>query len=538
MNRMVRTLAGALIVCVMACAPTIARAQTPEATPLTHRESRYEDVACPRKLPTGLIEGSNAICGVVTAPMYPYGGRDADATVRLQVVRIKAKSDHPKAEPLVILTGGPGQSMDAVLPLFGKDVPLYDPLRTNQDVILFDQRGMGLSTPSLACPFERATLTGSPTPVASPATSPEAAPAMASGIQPLIDCKRALEDEGIDQTAFTTRNNAADINAIAAAMGYAKVDLYGVSYGTNLALTAMRDFPDLIGQAVLSSTLPLDVEPLGGQIIGFSDALQKVFAGCAADPICDAHAPDLEQTLADLLTRLQKEPIDVTVKDPASGQSITLPVTDQDFMQFLYLSVFVGPLIQYAPQLIQVTADGNPAVLEQYAPLFFTLGGTSQGALFTYFCQDEFPFTSPDGIQQEATAANVIDAVTPEHFTSVAVQMVAICPQWNLPPSDPVQNTPVQSDIPTLIFAGAYDPITPPEFAEDAHENLSDSQIVAVVHGGHDPVGTMCEIGILTAFLDDPDASLDTECTAAPVDFSPGPGEASPEATPAASPIG
>lgn len=88
--------------------------------------------------------------------------------------------------------------------------------------------------------------------------------------------------------------------------------------------------------------------------------------------------------------------------------------------------------------------------------------------------------------------------------------------------ADPAENEPVVSDIPTLIFSGAWDPATPPQNAEAVHAHLANSRIMTIGEGGHDPmlVGGKCSMTAMSTFLADPMGPVDTECAAAPIDFS------------------
>ncbi|MEJ7839265.1 MAG: hypothetical protein WKF81_10630 [Thermomicrobiales bacterium] len=132
---------------VMLLAQPVASAQTPESA--SGSQSTFTETDCPTPLPESLVEGDNASCGTVYVPAFHDDPDGAEFT--LSVTVLESTSDTPAAEPLVILTGGPGQASAAVLPLFSDDAPLYRPLLERQDVILFDQRGTGFSEPALTC---------------------------------------------------------------------------------------------------------------------------------------------------------------------------------------------------------------------------------------------------------------------------------------------------------------------------------------------------------------------------------------------------
>lgn len=503
-----------------------ALAQTPAASPVASPVAAaptYEEAECMYDVPTGLSEGEDIFCGWVTAPMFP-DGRSAE-TVTLPVIRIASVSDNPAPDPLMILLGGPGQNMSAVLPVFGDEYPLWDFMRDRQDVILFDQRGMGLSTPSLACPFERPNEDG------------EASDANI-GFS-LLRCGTELQGEGIDPTAFTTALNAADIESIRIAMGYDQVNLYGISYGSKLALSAVRDYPDSIRSTIIASPLPLEQNPFSDQTLGFNHALEQVWAACAADPVCAEANPDPAGDFLLAVERLKTEPMNVIATNPATGETLELPVDNIQFMQILYLGVFIGDFVPLVPYLVTSVAAGDDAILQMFGPGLLAGGGISMGAMFTYFCQDEIPFSLA-----EETTQTIIDADLPAPFTDgswigLGDQAYTICQMWSMPVADEIEAQAVTSDEPMLIFTGEFDPITPASNGNVVAANFPNSQLVNFTAQGHDPATYVpdCSGPMILGFLDDSTTPVDASCANAPVEF-PTPEELeSLPATPVASPV-
>ncbi len=511
--------------------PLTSVAQTPDIS----TAPSYEETVCVRELPASLVEGESASCGVVTAPMYPDG--ESSEVVRLSVIRIASTSATPAPEPLLILTGGPGQALDSVLLLFGDAVPLYRPVLETQEVILFDQRGMGLSEPSLACPFEQPGA-ASATPVATPGANLEAADlSLEAALEPLFACGQQLRDASIDPAAFTTITNAADIDAIRVAIGVDQVDLYGVSYGTELALAAMRHSPDAIDSVVLGSALPLEANFLLSQITAFDEALKAIFAACDADPECAAANPDPEGTLERVVADLTASPITLMPVSPVTGEPVEVPVDGALFLNLLYTSIFIGEGIPFIPGIITSTLAGDTTIIEGILSLSLIPAPTAQGALYTFVCQGEYPFITQAEIDQVLADTDALEVLRGGAFVGVTALAFPVCEAWGFPAAGEEINHPVHSEIPTLIVGGGFDPITPPQFSEDVAANLPNSTLVIVPGLGHDPITTVgdCTIGLAASFLADPTAPFDTSCAAAITpDFSPAP---PPGASPVASPV-
>jgi len=135
-------------------------------------------------------------------------------------------------------------------------------------------------------------------------------------------------------------------------------------------------------------------------------------------------------------------------------------------------------------------------------------GGTiSEGMQLSVQCSEELPYSAGD-------PTDVADAHTRrlvQSFSSRALRNA--CEIWNVPRSDPHVREPVSSEIPTLLLAGEFDPITPPEWADTAAVTLTRGQVLTFPAVGHGVVGTtMCADGIVAGFLLEPTARADTRC--------------------------
>jgi pimeloyl-ACP methyl ester carboxylesterase len=78
-----------------------------------------------------------------------------------------------------------------------------------------------------------------------------------------------------------------------------------------------------------------------------------------------------------------------------------------------------------------------------------------------------------------------------------------------------VENQPVTSDIPTLVLAGEYDPITPPEYGRTAAQALASSFFYELPGLGHGvSADNGCAMGLMLDFLAEPAAEPDAACVA------------------------
>jgi pimeloyl-ACP methyl ester carboxylesterase len=528
----------AMVLAMSSLAP-MTRAQTPVASPSGYESSAaFTEAECPVELGGDFVVGENQVCGTVNAPLVHDDPSQGEADIF--VTHLKSSAETP-GDPIVVLTGGPGQSSSSVLPLFTPDAPLWLPWLEHHDVILFDQRGTGRSTPSLACSLDKV-ASGQATP--EPGVDQTLLSDPGYQMELLGGCGDELRNQGIDLEAFNSRESAADVVDVVHALGYERVNLYGVSYGSYLGQVVLRDHPQVVNAATLASPLPLDANVFSGQTIGFDDAVRNVLASCEADAECAETYPDLEAKLGGLIAQIREAPLEVTLTDPSSGQKIPFPVDVATFTQMIYFGTFVSSFLPLLPAMISQTADGDTTILESVIGILFSqpaASGTTQGVLFTFFCNDEVPYYTRAESEAEIADANIGPWAQPDAFTDLTALTYPICEAWNLAPAPTDMNDPVTSDVPTLIVTGAFDPITPATYGEQMLPGFDNGFLVNVEVAGHDPLTGLAECGntVLLSFFDDPELGPDTSCLDdLAIDWTPdlaamGLGTASPEASPA-----
>lgn len=460
------------------------------------------DVPCPYAVEVVAAFGTALECSVLTAPMVH--GAD-DSPVSLSVARIRSNSETPVTTPLVMLLGGPGQEVESILPLFAIDgEQSYRPLLQRQDVILIDQRGVGYSKPSLACPFDA--VGGVRVPVQRVEVK-DILPAFA-------ECAAGMHTSGINLEAFDSVQSAADVDLLRQALGFEQIDLLGTSYGTRLALTVVRDFPGTVRSAILESPEPLQANLVGGQIIAFDQALSSIVEQCEREEPCAARYPDLNGTFATAVDALNAEPLAVSVNNLATGAAEEVIVDGTIFTVMVYFATFSAPLVPLVPALIDGIRTGENVVLENIAPVTLdTSAGLSLGASYVINCNDELSFTNAEEVRNLVAAVGVRPQIADGSFAG-AFQTFDICAEFSVLPAESFENQPVASDVPVLILGGAFDPITPPSYAELALETLPNGVSVTFANGSHAPLSTSgpCGFGIVSSFLDDPAAKVDASC--------------------------
>jgi pimeloyl-ACP methyl ester carboxylesterase len=495
---------------VLSAAPAwvVAAGTSPAGTPGTASESDAEFIESPCwwDLPRNLEEGEDIVCGVVTVPLF-HDDPDGE-TAQLAVGVINPDVEDPVSDPVFMLNGGPGGDSAVLVEFFApSSFGSYAPILEDRTVVVFDQRGTGYSSPGLFCPGDIEPGEDEPLPGAEDIADDD----IAGYAQACVD---QFEDEDIDLEAFTTTESAYDILSISQALGFDSVSLWGQSYGTRLALEAMRVLPeDAISSVVLESVVAPDQPFLATATIGFSDSLRLAFELCADDADCDDAFPDLEQTYADVLATLEDEPYESSFEDLTTGEETDVAVDPNTFNSILYQMLFSGILVGQVPALIALTDAGVYEALDTLLPLLSTTSSAT-GTYFSVSCQDWLAFESADAYEDEVAEADVIPGIE-EYGSGLDPQgYLDICDVFDLEASDEDIIAPVESDIPALLVSGAFDPITPPSGAEQVAETLPNSYVVTDPVLGHTPIGFSedCLMAGTIDFLADPAEEPDFSC--------------------------
>jgi pimeloyl-ACP methyl ester carboxylesterase len=450
-------------------------------------------------------------CGTVAVP--EKRARPNGRTIRVAAAVVPAAARKPKPDPIVFLDGGP--SFGAINP-FALDAYFADwDLTRDRDLILVDTRGTGTSRPRLGCPeldqAELSSVYGDPFVLATFVESYSAGTAA---------CRDRLRGQGIDLSAYNSAEGAADLDDLRRALGYRDWNLLAISADGVLGLTYMRLFPARIRSAVLDSpSSPNQLAPDLDLRRGNHELLLKVFAGCEANPACDAAYPDLRERFFELIADRQADPQFVTVPD-FIPEPVTFRIDGVElwfaFATFLYPDTIHGVLadIDFA------TNGGIEEIYSAFKGPFEADADSfvADGKTLSYFCRDMTAFTTPRDYRQ---AARDVPPLAP-FFRSPDRDFPfgpGACAIWGVGRAAPAQHEPVRSSIPTLVLAGEYDSTIPPLVSRQIPPTLKNSLYFEFPSSGHlqlpvySPVSP-CARAITARFMDAPARRPDASCRA------------------------
>jgi pimeloyl-ACP methyl ester carboxylesterase len=444
-------------------------------------------------------------CGFVSV----LEDRDGDIADVIRLAVAVYRSAYAASDPVIYLHGGPGGN--AVESSVYRYEEFIAPILETRDVILFDQRGAGLSEPELDCEEVKTLYLED---LKRPLSADERT---ARYTDALRACRDRLVGAGVNLAAYTSAASAADVNDIVAALGYEQVNLYGVSYGTRLALTVMRDFPQIVRSAVLDSVLPIEARPYNDGASMRDYALGVLFDDCAVDPECSAAFPGLKTVFDELVVQLNTQPITVEVS-ALNGTYYTATVSGVGLVNTSLWALYSSSMIPVVPRTIYQIRDGDYSSLSYVLSLPERIyGDTSLGVVLSVDCHEQVFATTPEELGAGLADYYLAEAAGLSSVYDSGEALFSVCEMWGAAPFDPRDGELLVSDIPTLIIAGEYDPITPPAYGRQVAGNLSNSYFFEFPGMGHAPsVGASdpCPLEVAVAFLRTPNVDPFRSCIA------------------------
>lgn len=390
-----------------------------------------------------------------------------EALIQLAFVRLRSTSAQPKS-PIVFLSGGPGVPGIVMgrIPIFYR---LFERLRKISDVILLDQRGVGLSAPNLDECHVVASF-----PLDTLETAAKWQRALADSVSA---CAKYWRARGIDLTAYNTNESADDLEDLRIALGAKQLGLLGTSYGTELGLVMIRRHPDSVARAVLQGThSPADYPTLPST---YDLQLKKIARLAAADPKTAQLAPDLIALLETCLRQLERHPAQIEVTRAATKDKVTLVVGKAGLQQ--QVAQALNGAVSILPALLKTVSEGDFSVLQ---PLIekvyndFTPGMTLMGR-----AMDCSAGASPERAAESAeeAARSPLDNARNIHLQAeVCHEAVG---RFNLGPD---YRRPIYSTVPTLFLSGTLDSNTPPFAAEKVRWGFPNGAHIVVENGFHE----------------------------------------------------
>lgn len=379
---------------------------------------------------------------------------------RIEIGFVRFKSTNPKpGNPIVYLAGGPGGS--ALGAASSARQPIFLALRAVGDVIALEQRGVGPSNHIPACTAERRL---------DPAVPLTEASLTAYYRETLGACVTKWRQAGVAVNGYTTEQSADDIEVLRRALGAKKLDLWGISYGTHLAMAAMRRHPRSIGRVVLASAEGMN------QTVSLPAQVDPVFARMeSAAGLPPGHLTGLMRRVH---ARYDAQPQVFTLKGP-DGSSLSFKADS------FPLRMMAG--------IVPKNPDGIAQLVGAYTALDAGQNAPLAPLLYGYFFMNPLKMSGmPELIDIASGATDARLALAARQAPASIIGVASNFPMPQLRGALPGHALPdafrkeIRSSIPVLLLSGDLDIRTTLEEQAEATAGLSNKHQIIVRNGGHD----------------------------------------------------
>ena len=485
------TLRAALVAYLMS---GLIHAQTPP--PPSQVEGSLVKIDCPFDSRRALLP---VTCGRLKVPENYDDPKGRSIEIAFMVVKAQKNID-PK-NPVLFLNGGPGETSLYFAETLVTDTLIHYVV-VDRDWVFFDQRGTGRSIPQLYCPDEK------------------------DNPFDLKKCRDDLIKQGIDLSQYNSARSARDMEALRKALGVNQWNLWGISYGSRLAMTMARYYPSIVRSIVHDAPGLPGGQELVDDALGTDVALNKIFSKCATDAACSSRFPELRSRFIAALPRLRQQPLlvgDKRFDDRAVVRFFRSWFYPRGYSTFEHrlqnLLIFMDAAARGDGQLMVETQERmrKEEGLDKVRPPEPIYARQSIGQNLSVYCNEKKPFESMDGYQKAVASSEIVRSLLADFGGP------SDCALWPSGEADPIENTLVYYDGPQLAFSGELDASSSGIAGYKIEMLYANALNIVFRNGYHGQFPTelpnledhdywMCALQLAHQFFADPQRKLDTSC--------------------------
>lgn len=425
------------------------------------------------------------ICGTIQVP--ENHARPNGRKITISYVIVKSENSSTEEYPMIHFTGGPGGQA-----LQNLDYVLSNPILKTRDIIRFDQRGIGKSSP---LPDLTSKLYG----LFPQDLNSEQERRLIGGF--VSELRQECDAEGIEIEMYNTFQNARDVGMLMDHLDYKKYNLRGGSYGTRIARVVADYFPDKIHTAIYDSPAPHRNDYLITRMEDYSTSLRKVIDYCIEDSACNSQYPNLEVAYFEMLDQLAREPLIANIKGNPYH------INPQDAIFLLRYELYRNDSRERVPRFIYAFRNNDISSINLVVE-----GRSESNSNFAMFlaCEnyEEYDHKITETVvKKKYTDLDLLPYELPL-FTSMYLTSSDFLKSFA---TDEMKEYKV-SNVPSIIFINQFDPVTPPENASIFQTKLTNSYAYIIDAGGHGGGDMDCKRKIIDAFMTNPSVDPEAGC--------------------------
>ena len=471
-------------------------------------------------------DGAPFKCGTVTVPLdyeHPDG-----RTITIALKKLPASDGNAEHGSLFTNPGGPGSS--GVEPM--KDpAAMPEELRGAYDIIGFDPRGVGQSTPitcwtndeikqSLTDPGNDAT---DPTDPLKGVTSKNV-PAQDKIDRGAANAARCAQHSEVPELLdhVGTRNVARDLDVLRATNGNAKLNYLGTSYGTHIGAVYADLFPGRVGRTVLNAAMDPSRyrTDSDAEVVAFKEAaLRQYVEHCQAHDGCPLTGSTDEAIvqLAAFVDGLDQDPL------TAPGSSITVNTENATAIVQQYavekpdwdaLTTMLAPAMNNHDGTLMVKATQNSSDLSPKTTVEEVVSSANNEVMFGAVICNDYPDTG--GTASDWDAQSAAEKKSYPFFGGTSNAMEAYCRGWGHRAQTPPQETHAKGSAPILVIGTTGDSRTLYPWAQSLTDQLDNGHLLTVKGYGHGASGSCAGAAMIDFLVNGTVPAEGTTCAAEP----------------------
>jgi len=401
-----------------------------------------------------------------------------------------------KEPPLLYLHGGPGIATIENIPRYLQS-QTWKVIRKKRSLLFFDYRGTGFSEPAL-CPGIEDSLTKLS------ATNLPGKEKQINRVSLYSKYREQLFAKGIDISTFSAMQLAADAEYIRSSLKIPFLSIYGVSFGTTVALNILRSYDRKIKSVILDSPFPPNA-PWVDFVHPFDICFKTLEKNIASDSGVFSIFPSIRNDFVKAVKKLNEKPAVIKHEKKPGGYNYT----GDDFAWSIWDAMLKPKAIPFVPLAIHEVANGNDSILPKWVSAF------SNADAFGKYCglQNKAILCFEARPRSEEESTTSLLANYPDFSSFVSAIDENICDAWRPDIADKSIFTPVTSNVPVLILSGEYDPVCPPLFGDITASTLVNAISINVPSASHAAIhADDCIRNIAITFLLNPSKKPDIKC--------------------------